>query len=279
MQKATPPVGFADLNGDGWEDLVFGRMVFANVGGKRFKNVTSFCNLVIPNGATNVTFADYDADGKVDLYITAVGKGGSSSWLTGQSDNLSTNELWRNRGNWLFEDVTAASGTGAGARSTFTAIWLDSNNDTHPDIYVINEFGNGILLINGGKGKFVEHEVVAVPSEFGTMGVTCGDVDNNGHIDIFEASMYSKAGARVIGNLAAGTYQEDVMSVIRAYTTGSQMHLNQGQQRYRQAGPQLRIADIGWSYGAALADLDNDGWLDLHATCGHFSQSREKPDG
>ena len=40
-----------------------------------------------------------------------------------------------------------------------------------------------------------------------------------------------------------------------------------------------QVASVGWAYGAAFADLDNDGWLDLYATAGFISQSRTDPDG
>jgi hypothetical protein len=42
---------------------------------------------------------------------------------------------------------------------------------------------------------------------------------------------------------------------------------------------EYQVAGIGWAYGAALVDLDNDGWLDLYTTCGFISQSRTEPDG
>ena len=38
-------------------------------------------------------------------------------------------------------------------------------------------------------------------------------------------------------------------------------------------------AAVGWAYGPAFVDLDNDGWLDLYATAGFVSQNRNEPDG
>ena len=163
-----------------------------------------------------------------------------------------TNHLLRNRGNWQFEDVTEATGTGGGNRSSFTAAWLDANNDGWPDLYVPNEFGDGILLVNQEGKRFVGQPLVDRPSDFGTMGVAVGDVDNDDRIDIYAANMYSKAGSRVIGNLRPGTYPEDVMAIMRTYPTGSQLHRNLGGLKFEKKATEWQIADVGWAYGPGI---------------------------
>src|SRR4029077_12465037 len=149
--------------------------------------------------------------------VTRSGRAGQKSWLDGKSEDSEGNHLFRNRGGWQFEDVTQRSGTLGGYRSTFAGAWLDINNDGWPDLYVINEFGNGVLLINDGKGGFREQQLAPGPHDFGTMGVTCGDIDNDGNIDLYCANMYSKAGSRVIGNLKPGTYSRPIMSNSRTF--------------------------------------------------------------
>jgi hypothetical protein len=291
---------FVDLDGDGWEDLILGDRIYRNDKGRRFVDYTSRTNLRLPRDAAGIAIADFDRDGRLDLYVTRPGKDKADSWLDGKSGDTKGNQLWRNLGNWRFEDVTATSGADGGQRSTGTAVWLDANNDGWPDLYVINEFGNGVLLLNRGDGTFREQLLVDGPGDFGSMGVTCGDIDNDGNIDLYVDNMYSKAGNRVIGNLKPAAYPAEIMAKMRRFVAGSELYRNRGvggarsaergarsadrgalgaSPRFEPLGKQYQVAGIGWAYGAALVDLDNDGWLDLYATCGFISQSRTEPDG
>ena len=54
---------------------------------------------------------------------------------------------------------------------------------------------------------------------------------------------------------------------------------NQGKLGFEPLGKDYGVAAVGWAYGPALVDLDNDGWLDIYATAGFISQSRSDPDG
>jgi hypothetical protein len=270
---------WADLDGDGWKDLVLGGLVFRNDNGRRFVNVTALCDLRLPGDAANVAVADYDSDGKLDLYVTRSAKPGGKSWLDGQTADRRGNVLFRNRGGWKFEDVSAAAGARGGSRSSFSAAWLDANDDGRPDLHVPNEFGDGVLLVNKGDGTFAEQPLADRPADFGTMGLAAGDVNNDGHIDIYCANMYSKAGTRVIGNLKPGAFPDAVLEKMRRFVAGSQLHLNKGGLKFDQVGPSMQVASVGWAYGACLADLDNDGWLDVYATAGFVSRDRTEPDG
>jgi hypothetical protein len=268
-----------DIDGDGWEDLVLADRVFRNAEGKKFVDYTARARLPLPRDTMGLVVADYDGDGKLDLYATRTGSGTAQSWLDGRSGPDAGNHLFRNLGAWQFADVTAQSRTDGGGRSTFTAVWLDANDDGRPDLYVTNEFGNGVLLENQGDGTFRERALGPGPTDFGTMGVAAGDVDNDGHIDLYSANMYSKAGKRIIGNLSPGSYPDEVLARMRRFVAGSQLHLNNGNGQFEQAGERMQVNAVGWAYGPALADLDNDGWLDIYATSGQISRDRAKPDG
>jgi hypothetical protein len=278
-RAAANPAAWVDLDGDGWDDLIVGRLIWRNEKGQRFQNYTGKTKLAIPPDALGIVVADYDRDGRLDLYVTRGGHPGSGSWLDPHSDDSHGNYLFRNKGGWIFEDVTHAAGASGDRRSTFSAAWLDANSDGWPDLHVINEFGDGVLLVNQGNGTFREHRLAEGPADFGTMGVAVGDINNDGQIDIYCANMYSKAGTRVIGNMRPDTYSPEVMAQLRRFVAGSQLHLNRGQLRFEQVGSAMQVAAVGWAYGPALADLDNDGWLDIYGTAGFISRDRNEPDG
>lgn len=273
--------GVIDIDGDGWEDLILMGQVFRNDGGKRFVSYADKCNLALPPDVSNMAVADFDRDGKMDFYVTRAGVGKSASWVDGLSGHTEGNQLWRNLGNWQFENVTDVCGVSGGSRSTFSAVWLDANNDGWPDLYVPNEFGNGILLLNQGKGtgKFKEHALANGPSDFGTMGITAGDIDNDGNIDLFMANMFSKAGRRIVSNLKPDSYPPEIMAKLRRLVDGNQLYLNRGDLKFDALGKQLAVHDVGWAYGPNLIDLDNDGFLDIYSTTGYISVNRHEPDG
>jgi hypothetical protein len=274
---------FVDLDGDGWEDLILDRKIYRNEAGRRFRDVTHQSNLRLHGDVSGVAVADYDRDGRLDLYVARLTPSKASSWLDGKGDGRGSNLLFRNKGDWQFEEVAAAAGAKGGDRSTYTAVWLDADNDGWPDLYVINEFGKGVLLVNQHDGTFREHLLQAGPGDFGSMGVAAGDVDNDGNIDLYVANMYSKAGNRVIGNVAPGTFPDSILSTLRSFVAGSQLHRNLGVRSppsggaqapdFQQKGQAWQVSAVGWAYGPALVDLDNDGWLDVFATAARTAAS------
>lgn len=297
-ETASTLAAFVDLDGDGWEDLIHGWImeagayrVYRNLQGQRFEDVTDRCNLAElirrvddTNEPTAYLPADYDRDGRVDLYVTRGSGSGfnQGSWIDGETGSISNNQLLRNTGDWQFEDVTAATGTAGDGRSSFSAMWLDADNDGWPDLYVIHEFGEGVLLVNrggGGGGKFEERIIVDEPSDFGSMGVAAADYNNDGNIDIYVNNMYSKAGNRIMGNMPPGTYPDEVMQKLRRLVDGSELYQGLGDGRYLKSGKSLHVEAVGWSWGPQWVDIDNDGFEDLYATCGYISQDRSRPDG
>ena len=278
---------FMDIDGDGWEDLILNEgLVYRNVEGKRFEDVSARSNLgevgdLVANGIiSQFAIADYDRDGRVDIYVFRVeGTPKSGSWIEGHTTDRSRNRLLRNVGDWKFEDVTAATGTDGGLRSTFSTVWFDANNDNWPDMYVIHEFGTGVLLLNKEGKSFESRELFDGISTFGAMGLTVGDMNNDTHVDLYVGKMYSKAGQRVFGNLLDDAYDAEVMQKLHRMVEGSELFSNNGGLKFESHGDDYDISAVGWAYAPAVVDLDNDGFLDLHATTGFISRTRQRPDG
>ena len=280
---------FADLDRDGWEDLILpGVAVYRNRNGQFFDDVTRSTNLtdlIELNGPlvniTGMAVADYDRDGRVDLYVTRGDAENfkSGSWIDGKSGMKWQNQLLRNLGGGKFQDVTRATGTAGGHRSVFTASWQDFNNDNRPDLYIIHEFGPGTMLIQRPNGTFAAHQLAERSSDFGSMGLASGDINNDGLTDVFVSNMYSKAGNRVIDNLPPGHYDDEIMRKLRRMVAGSELYVNRGDLSFEVVADRMQISKIGWGWGAALVDLDNDGWLDLYSTAGFISVDKNKPDG
>jgi hypothetical protein len=273
---------WGDFDNDGDEDLISEASIYENLGDGTFRDVTASSNLVL-TPAAGYAIADFDGDGLIDLYVCH-----SGAYRPGQSVIRETpwidgglgidNVLWKNRGNWQFDDVTVETNTGGNGSSCFAAVWLDSNDDNRPDLFAINEFGRNSLLIQHADGTFTETSVDPTFGGF-SMGVTAGDFDNDGHTDLYVANMYSKAGNRILANVDSRQYDSKVHRQLVGATTGNRLYRSNGDGTFTPLPADKIVAAIGWAYGPNFVDLNGDGWLDIYATAGFKSSKRGKPDG
>ena len=281
LPRSLPPyptVALGDFDNDNHVDLVLGPIVLRNRGEFQFEDISRKTNLEMPELATGCTVGDYDLDGRLDIYVSrSSGSVQNTSWIDGPGGP--GNQLWRNLGDWRFEEVAEKVNATAGNRSVFTAAWLDVNDDGRPDIYAIGEFGPGVLLVNQPDGTFMEMPLEPDDGDFGTMGLAVGDYNNDGHVDVYTANMYSKAGRRVIDNLSPATYPPEILARIKRFITGSELYRNDGNLGFHRVGEAMALKDVGWTYGSTFVDLDNDGYLDLYSNAGFSSVTRAKPDG
>jgi enediyne biosynthesis protein E4 len=125
---------FLDVDGDGWPDILLlnskdfaprGRKslsaLYKNNRNGTFTDITAGSGLDIEMYAMGVAVADYDNDGREDIYITA----------------LEGDRLFHNEGNGKFRDVTTASGI-RNANFGTSAAWLDYDKDGKADLFVAN---------------------------------------------------------------------------------------------------------------------------------------------
>jgi len=131
-----------------------------------------------PSGG--VAMFDYDGDGLSDLYFV---NGSTLAALQGK-EKPPRAALFRNQGNWKFEDVTDKAGV-ANERWGFGVAVGDYDNDGHPDMYVTN-FGVSRLYRNNRNGTFTDiADTVGVARNGWSTGASWGDYDGDGRLDLF----------------------------------------------------------------------------------------------
>ena len=147
-----------DIDNDGWPDLLLGDRLYRNVKGKAFLDVTRKSGLKFGHFPMGTAVADYDCDGRTDLYILYQhDEAGQSSepmpWV-GDTKTGTNNQLWRNEGGGRFADVTEESNSGGGLRHSFAAVWHFVDDDPYPDLYIANDFGANVHLRNRRRWDF-----------------------------------------------------------------------------------------------------------------------------
>src|SRR5947207_2446952 len=132
----------------------------------------------VPSGG--VAIFDYDGDGLPDIYLL----NGSTMAAMDGKEKAPHAALYRNLGNWKFEDVTDKAGV-ANERWGMGVAIGDYDNDGRPDIFVGN-FGVSRLYHNNGNGTFTDvAEKLGVARKGWSTGATWGDYDGDGKLDLF----------------------------------------------------------------------------------------------
>ncbi|MFQ5701998.1 MAG: FG-GAP repeat domain-containing protein, partial [Acidobacteriota bacterium] len=153
----TYAAAFADLDKDGDQDLYiandFGENALYRNEGDRFTDVAAETGVTDAGFGMGVSFGDYDNDGDLDLHVTNMSSTAGARILERlypdhPSDRAylerlaSGNNLFRNRGDGTFEDVTGSVG-GLSAGWAFGGGFIDFDNDGWEDIYSPNGFISG----------------------------------------------------------------------------------------------------------------------------------------
>jgi enediyne biosynthesis protein E4 len=262
-----------DYNNDGFEDLYVTCLgpdhLFKNNGNGTFTDVTDKAGVSDRRWSTGASFVDYDRDGDLDLFVAnyvdfdvnnlpEFGQGQTCQYksipvqcgprgLKGAGDSL-----FRNNGNGTFTDVSKEAGVsdpdgfyGLGVMTS------DFDDDGWVDIFVANDSTPNFHYRNNRDGTFKEIGFTAGTavnengSEQGSMGVTAGDYDHDGRLDLF------------ITNFAD------------EYNT---LYHNDGPNSFTDLSYAARVAavslpHVGW--GTKFFDYDNDGWVDIFVANGH----------
>ncbi|HEV7745487.1 MAG TPA: CRTAC1 family protein [Pyrinomonadaceae bacterium] len=137
-------------------------------------------NYIFETTSGGVAIFDYDSDGLADVYLV---NGSTMAALDGK-EKPPRAALYRNLGNWKFQDVTEKAGVGNDRWGCGVAVG-DYDNDGHPDMYVTN-FGVSRLYHNNGNGTFSDvAEKLGVARKGWSTGASFGDYDGDGRLDLF----------------------------------------------------------------------------------------------
>jgi hypothetical protein len=135
---------------------------------------------IVETPSGGVAIFDYDGDGRADIYLV----NGSTFAAEQGKERAPRAALFRNKGNWQFEDVTDKAGVG-NYRWGFGVAVGDYDSDGRPDMYVGN-FGVSRLYHNNGDGTFTDvAEKLGVARKGWSTGATFGDYDRDGRLDLF----------------------------------------------------------------------------------------------
>ncbi|RCS54056.1 CRTAC1 family protein [Bremerella cremea] len=263
-------VAAADYDNDGDEDLYinnFGPNVFyRNNGDGTFTNVTQETGTGNADRfGAGVCFFDMDRDGDLDLYVgnyvdftyenhVPIEIEGHFFQAGPQYYQAVADTLYRNNGDGTFSDVTEESGIATARGPSMAIMATDYDEDGDLDVFVCNDNTPNYLWQNDGTGKFKEVAILTgVAYDFdgkknASMGVDCGDYDNDGHIDIFLTDWQSEMPV-LYRNLGNGLFED---------ATSTAQITNE------------LFPHVHW--GTGLVDFDNDGDLDLFVACGHFDE-------
>lgn len=274
-----------DYDNDGFPDLIMGKTLYHNVGGQRFEDVTEASGLKVHYDPMGAAIADYDGDGLLDIYIlyqhTEHSRGVQGEGWVGDNLSGTENSLWKNMGGGRFMDVTSSTATAGGPRRSFAATWFYADEDHHPDLYVANDFGHNVLLLNDAKGDFKSAREDSGVADYSTsMGVATGDLNNDGDLEIYVANMYSKMGLRIMAHVSREDYPPGMYAQVLGSAEGNRLYSPEtGNNRYFDHSLIARVNEVGWAHAPAFVDLDSDGLLDIYATSGFMSFGRGRPDG
>ncbi len=287
---------FADYDNDGDEDCFVSRtfrhnQLFRNDGDGHFTDVTNQSGIGEDCCTTVASWADYNNDGLLDLYVGRYLDPRKDIPTTFYARNGEPNQLYRNNGDGTFTNVTEQAHVGETGLCLGT-VFGDYNDDGFPDLYVVNDFGRNTLYRNNGDGTFTDVTVASNTLSYGAgMNATFGDYDNDGRLDLYVTNIRSEYAwfaepptirRYMYNSFAQGVWLTDMplyleifrqsgfgfVGVFQQMASGNSLLRNKGDGTFEDVTWKASANPPGWFWGAGMYDFDNDGWKDIYAADG-----------
>lgn len=242
---------WADYDGDNLIDVfitagsssVQNNTLWRNLGDGTFENVTTSTGLDGVNASAGASWADFDQDGDLDLFVAS------------RFDPDTTPDYLFRNDDGVFTDIAASAGVqGAIDRLTFMGVWFDYDIDGDQDLYVAIDFGTDVLYRNNLDGTFTDVSLEAgIGAPTHGMGIYTGDLNNDGCEDI------------VSSNNSRTELDNEELSEFGP----SMIYLNNCDGTFTPGSYASGIADRGVvNWGVSFIDYDNDGDLDFSEVSG-----------
>ncbi|MHA4842907.1 FG-GAP-like repeat-containing protein [Flavitalea antarctica] len=294
-------VSIVDLNQDGFDDIyicVFGKdlkrrsknLLYINDHNLGFRESADDYGLADTSFSTQAAFFDYDRDGDLDMYLTNYLLSPSNSNTVFPRDRSgyspANDRLYRNDGDSagsghpIFSDQTLQAnikedGYGLGISVS------DFNNDGWPDVYVGNDFiSNDLLWQNNKDGTFTNVIAGSMRHQsYSSMGTDAADLNNDMLTDLVTLDMLPETNERKKTTYSLMNYERyeaerrmgyepEFMRNMLQLNNGNSTAGNTGTPFFSEIGRLANIHATDWSWSVLLADLNNDGWKDMHITNG-----------
>jgi len=249
----------------------------------RLDELAGAANRVLYNGA-GLAAADYDGDGRPDLFFCDLG---------------GRNRLYRNLGDWRFEDTTQAAGLDEVIPETRGAVFADLNGDGPLDLLVSVNGGGVLCWINDGRGRFTDAtgEAGTSTTRMGPTTLALADVDGNGTLDLYvthyrtddirdrgQVKMRIVDGQPVLAGAETNRFTL-INGRLEERGQPDQLYWNDGAGRFRAArwtdgtfldasGDRLSEPPMDWGLSATFRDLNGDGAPDLYVCNDYWTPDR-----
>jgi enediyne biosynthesis protein E4 len=223
------------------------------------------------NGS-GVALGDYDGDGRCDIFLCS---------LNGSS------RLYRNLGDWKFQDVTEAAGLANTNLLARGAVFADVNGDGFLDLLVTYSGKGAKLFLNDGKGHFRDADATELAAQTGSMSLSLGDVNGDGYLDLYVANYGENSfrsgvsiSTRIVGGkeVVAGRLRNRLAIVDGVVVEHGEPHafyLNDGRGHFQKQSwtdgtfrdeTGVALAEPFWDLGlsACIHDINGDGNPDIY---------------